>query len=42
MALGGFEPLAKKEWVPEQHQHMLFATADLEPSGRPRHAGDGS
>ncbi|CAN5160089.1 homogentisate 1,2-dioxygenase [soil metagenome] len=33
MALGGFEPLEKKEWVPDQHQHMLFATADLEAIG---------
>lgn len=33
MALGGFAPIPKKEWVPEQHQHMLFGTAQLEPSG---------
>lgn len=33
MALGGFEHLEKKEWVPDQHQHMLFATADLDAIG---------
>ena len=33
MALGGFEHLEKKEWVPDQHQHMLFATADLDADG---------
>jgi homogentisate 1,2-dioxygenase len=33
MALGGFEPLAKEEWVPDQHQHMLFSTMELPALG---------
>ncbi|HEY7704159.1 MAG TPA: homogentisate 1,2-dioxygenase [Acidimicrobiia bacterium] len=34
-ALGGFRPIAKEEWVPEQHQHHLFNTANLEADGDP-------
>jgi homogentisate 1,2-dioxygenase len=33
MALGGFQPLAKEEWVPDQHQHMLFSTMELPALG---------
>jgi homogentisate 1,2-dioxygenase len=33
MALGGFQPLAKEEWVPDQHQHMLFSTVELPALG---------
>lgn len=33
MALGGFESISKKEWVPDEHQHMLFATGDLPAGG---------
>ncbi|MEX2624004.1 MAG: homogentisate 1,2-dioxygenase [Acidimicrobiia bacterium] len=33
MALGGFEPIEKTEWVPEQHQHHLLDTARLQPVG---------
>jgi homogentisate 1,2-dioxygenase len=33
MALGGFEPIAKVEWVPDQHQHMLFSTMELPARG---------
>jgi homogentisate 1,2-dioxygenase len=33
MALGGFQPLAKQEWVPEQHQHHLLGTGPLEGEG---------
>jgi homogentisate 1,2-dioxygenase len=28
-ALGGFVPIEKKEWLPDQHQHHLFDTAGL-------------
>lgn len=33
MALGGFSPIPKEEWVPDQHQHMLFSTGELPASG---------
>ena len=33
MALGGFTPIEKQEWVPDQHQHHLFNTAELRPEG---------
>ncbi|MGH8923460.1 MAG: homogentisate 1,2-dioxygenase [Acidimicrobiia bacterium] len=33
MALGGFEPIPKEEWVPEEHQHLLFSTAELAAKG---------
>lgn len=33
MALGGFESIPKKEWVPDEHQHMLFSTGDLPAGG---------
>jgi homogentisate 1,2-dioxygenase len=32
-ALGGFTPIEKREWVPEQHQHHLFNTAALPVEG---------
>src|SRR5947208_1089983 len=33
MELGGFEPIAREEWVPEQHGHLHFKTFDTEPGG---------
>jgi homogentisate 1,2-dioxygenase len=32
-AMGGFAPIPKVEWVPDEHQHMLFSTGDLPSSG---------
>jgi homogentisate 1,2-dioxygenase len=32
-AVGGFEPLAFEEWVPDAHQHHLLATGDLPAGG---------
>src|SRR5690348_9337257 len=34
MELGGFEPIEREEWVPEQHAHRHFKTFDTEPAGR--------
>ncbi len=31
--LGGFEPIVRDEWVPEQHAHRHFKTFDTEPEG---------
>ncbi len=31
--LGGFEPIEREEWVPEQHAHRHFKTFDTEPEG---------
>lgn len=31
--LGGFEPLVREEWVPDQHAHRHFATAPLPELG---------
>ena len=33
MALGGFEPIEKNEWMPDQHQHHLLGTAHLDSDG---------
>ena len=33
MSLGGFVPIEKDEWVPEQHQHISSAPPSLRPSG---------
>ena len=33
MSLGGFVPITKHEWIPEQHQHHLLKTAGLSPEG---------
>jgi homogentisate 1,2-dioxygenase len=33
MALGGFEPIRKEAWVPDEHQHMLFTTGGLAAEG---------
>ena len=33
MELGGFEPIEREEWVPDQHAHRHFKTFDTEPSG---------
>jgi homogentisate 1,2-dioxygenase len=33
MALGGFVPLARTEWVPDQHQHHLLNTGGLATKG---------
>ena len=33
MALGGFQSIPKEEWVPDEHQHMLFSTGELPASG---------
>src|SRR6478609_3272979 len=33
MELGGFEPIEREEWVPDQHAHRHFKTADVEPGG---------
>ena len=37
MELGGFEPIEREEWVPEQHAHLHFKTFDIEPDGRRDH-----
>ena len=33
-ALGGFDSTPKKEWVPDEHQHMLFSTGDRPAGGQ--------
>jgi len=33
--LGGFEPITRDEWVPDNHAHRHFHTAGIEPSGDP-------
>ena len=33
MELGGFEPIEREEWVPDQHAHRHFKTHDTEPAG---------
>ena len=33
MKLDGFQPIERKEWVPEQHAHRHFATFDIKPEG---------
>ena len=33
MELGGFEPIEREEWVPDQHAHRHFKTFDTEPAG---------
>jgi homogentisate 1,2-dioxygenase len=33
MKLGGFQPIERKEWVPDQHAHRHFATFDIKPEG---------
>src|SRR5919205_710550 len=33
MKLDGFEPFERKEWVPDEHAHRHFKTADVEPDG---------
>ena len=33
MELGGFEPIERDEWVPEQHAHRHFKTFDIAPEG---------
>jgi homogentisate 1,2-dioxygenase len=33
MALGGFKELERDEWVPDQHAHRHFKTADVKPEG---------
>ena len=33
MKLDGFEPIERKEWVPDQHAHRHFKTFDVEPDG---------
>src|SRR3954452_24446845 len=33
MKLDGFEPIERKEWVPDQHAHRLFDTKDVDAGG---------
>jgi homogentisate 1,2-dioxygenase len=33
MKLDGFQPIERKEWVPDQHAHRHFATFDIKPEG---------
>ena len=33
MKLDGFEPIERKEWVPDQHAHRLFNTKDVGAGG---------
>jgi homogentisate 1,2-dioxygenase len=33
MELAGFEPIERKEWVPDQHAHRHFKTFDVKPEG---------
>src|SRR3954464_8650940 len=33
MKLDGFEPIERKEWVPDQHAHRHLKTFDIDPSG---------
>jgi len=33
MSLDGFQPIERKEWVPDQHAHRHFATFDIKPEG---------
>src|SRR3981189_2233413 len=33
MKLDGFQPIERKEWVPDQHAHRHFATFDINPEG---------
>ena len=33
MDLGGFEPIEREEWVPDEHAHRHFKTFDTEPDG---------
>ena len=33
MKLGGFQPIERKEWVPDQHAHRHFKTFDIKPEG---------
>src|SRR5206468_11617027 len=33
MKLDGFEPIERKEWVPDQHAHRHFKTFDIKPDG---------
>ena len=33
MKLDGFEPIERKEWVPDQHAHRHFKTFDVRPEG---------
>ena len=33
MELGGFEPIEREEWVPEQHGHLHFKTFETAPEG---------
>src|SRR4051794_7653549 len=31
--LGGFEPIVREEWVPDDHAHRHFTTWEIEPDG---------
>jgi homogentisate 1,2-dioxygenase len=33
MKLGGFQPIERKEWVPDEHAHRHFKTFDVKPDG---------
>jgi homogentisate 1,2-dioxygenase len=33
MKLDGFEPIERKEWVPDQHAHRLFNTKEVDAGG---------